>query len=66
MSLAFDKSEVPQFTPAHGQSNDTLVELIRPCVACGESSHWDAATGLCRPCWRVVILGPSMANQELP
>ena len=64
MSYRFDKTEVPQFTPAQGISPEVRINLIRPCVACGEESHWDADTGLCRPCWRVVILGPAMANQD--
>lgn len=58
MSWRFDKSEVPQFEAEYSKSEESL-----QCVACREGQYaLDRHTGLCRPCWRVVILGPAMES----
>lgn len=63
MSYRFDKSEVPQFDASLNE---------QPCVACQDLMYpvgllhlqdTDDTTGLCRPCWRIVILGPAMESQ---
>lgn len=60
MSYRFDKSEVPQFEATYGDKDKT-----QSCVACQEGQYAiDRHTGLCRPCWRIVILGPAMANHD--
>lgn len=72
MSFKFDKSEVPQFeVDTNPGADPTFLGLERCCVACRDMSYinggpqqLDRNTGLCRPCWRVVILGPAMANQD--
>lgn len=72
MSYRFDKSEVPQFEHDQDPGADPLIPgLERLCVACRDMAYanrgpapLDLATGLCRPCWRIVILGPAMANQD--
>lgn len=58
MSFRFDKTEVPQF---HYLSVATVGYPRDGCAACHDRSDVDTMTGLCRPCWRVVILGPAMA-----
>ena len=35
-----------------------------PCAACGEHCFPDEASKLCRPCWRVVVLGGSDVVME--
>lgn len=55
MSYKFDKSEVPQF-----EKDSDAEMMVTGCVACGEYHLIDRMTGLCRPCWRIVILGPVM------
>lgn len=65
--------EIPQFETDPNPGMDPLLPgLDRLCVACrdpyyvghGTPPPLDRLTGLCRPCWRVVILGPAMANQD--
>jgi hypothetical protein len=65
VSLKFDKSEVPQFhaEPLADQDKENAVA----CIACGDT-NWiyqlDRDTGLCRACWRIVVLGPAMENRK--
>lgn len=61
MSYQFDKSEVPRFEQS--LTKDDAGFTTQPCVACQEIGHIDHMTGLCRPCWRIVVLGPAMENQ---
>lgn len=59
MSYQFDADEVPQFDERREDGKRRY-----ECVAChcGEPP-FDHDTGLCRHCWRVVILGPAMENE---
>lgn len=59
MSWKFDKSEVPQFDGGRDEK-DAIGER---CVACPFHGWCDSATGLCVDCWRIVVLGPAMANR---
>lgn len=70
MSYRFDKSEVPQFEHDPNPPADySTFGGERYCVACrdpfylhGSPQPLDRTTGLCRPCWRIVILGPTMES----
>lgn len=49
---------LPRFLP-YAEETPTRVECTWNCVVCREYSVVDAATRLCRPCWRFVILAPA-------
>ncbi len=58
VTYRFDKTEVPQFEVDHRHGSI--------CVACCDGpADLDYHTGLCRPCWRIVVLGPSMESMGI-
>lgn len=38
-------------------------KVYRPCEACGEASLRDAASKLCRPCWRARMLSRAQSQE---
>lgn len=63
---------MPKFEPAIAAERDGQLPcpscphaMHLPCVACGEEGPRDKVTLLCRPCWRVRVLGSERAKASV-
>lgn len=45
----------PRFLVRHAQVFEDRTEVVFACAACTQPDFVDEQSGLCRPCWRVLV-----------